>query len=140
MRKELSSLDLHFLVREFQELVNAKIDKLFQDREFFLFQLHLISKGKMYLKIILPGFIFISESKENVLETENFSLALRKHITDAKIISISQREFERILEIELAAKGRKYKLFAELFRPGNVILCDENETILLAKEYKGFGS
>ena len=139
MRSELSSLDLHFLVKEFQSLINGKIDKIYQDKNKVIFQIHVPSKGKKYLKIILPSFIFVSDKKDIEGESDNFALSLRKHITSSRIRSIQQIDFERILKLELETKNGKYFLYFELFKPGNIILYSENR-IILAKKYKAFGS
>ena len=140
MREELSSLDLHFLIKEFESILHSKIYQVFQIGNTLVFQLYLSNKEKKYLTIILPNFIFLSEEKEGIGESGNFALSLRKHINNARIRKIKQKEFERIVEIELEAKEKSLKLIVELFRPGNIILCDDTYKIIMAKEYKGFGS
>jgi predicted ribosome quality control (RQC) complex YloA/Tae2 family protein len=140
MKGELSSLDLYYLLKELKVAENSKIDKIFQKDSKIIFQIHNATLGKRYLSVLLPGFIWLTEKKEEFPEAENFAMSLRKHLTNSRIISIKQREFERILELDIDSKGKEHKIYIELFRPGNVILCDSENKIIMAKEYKGFGS
>ncbi len=137
--KELTSLDLHFLTKEFQSLLNSKIEKAFQDESFIL-QTHSASMGKRYIRIMLPSLIYYSKEKSEIEESGKFALSIRKHIAGARIREIKQKEFERILEIIIETKEKKMFLYIELFRPGNIILTDENLKIIMALTYKGFGS
>jgi predicted ribosome quality control (RQC) complex YloA/Tae2 family protein len=137
MRTELSSLDIYFLVKEFSEIVGGKINKVYQKEDIFWLQIY--KRGKKYLKVTLPSLIFLSEEKEELPESGKFALSLRKHLVNARIMNISLKGFERIIEIELEARAG-YRLYFELFRPGNAILCDKNNKVVLAYRYKGFGS
>ena len=40
MKSVLSALDLHYLIEEWKLLINAKLDKVFSNKEVFLFQFH----------------------------------------------------------------------------------------------------
>ena len=140
MRAELSSLDLYFLVMEFQEIINAKIDKIFQKDNFIQFQIHVPNKGKKYLTITLPSLIYLSNNKETIESSDKFALSLRKHLKSTRIREIQQKEFERIIQIKLEAKNKSLYIYIELFRPGNIILCNNDNKILMALKYKGFGS
>ncbi len=140
MRTELSSLDLYFLVKEFQELINAKIDKVFQKNNFLQFQIHVPNKGKKYLTITLPSLIYISYNKESIEDSDKFALSLRKHLKNTRIRKIQQKEFERIIQLKVEAENKILFLYIELFRPGNIILCNTDNKILMALKYKGFGS
>jgi predicted ribosome quality control (RQC) complex YloA/Tae2 family protein len=137
--KELSSMDLYFLAKEFQPLLNSKIEKAFQDDSFIL-QTHSASMGKRYVRIILPSLIYFSQVKSEIEESGKFAISIRKHIAGARIREIRQLEFERILQFRLETKEKKLNLFIELFRPGNIILTDESLKIIMAQTYKGFGS
>ncbi|MFH2027513.1 MAG: NFACT family protein [Nanoarchaeota archaeon] len=137
MKKDITSLDLFFLLKELQILSGAKLDKVFQKGKDFLFQLHVPSIGKKYLRVLLPGILYLTETKDIGEVTDNFALALRKHVSNSRIKNIVQKEFERIVEIELE---NNKKIYIELFSPGNIILCDLDEKIIMAVTYKGFGS
>jgi len=139
MTKELSSLDIHFLLMEFKGLVNAKIDKIYQEKEHIMIQLHVPNIGKKFIHVLFPSLMCLSDRKIS-LKSGRFALSLRKHVSGCRIRKIRQLGFERIVEFTLEGKEKSLNLIIELFRPGNMILCDYQYDIIIAKEYKGFGS
>lgn len=133
MKSEITSLDLHYLIRELQKLVGARIDKVFEqadDRKEFLFVFHKTGAGKSMLRIKLPGLVYLTESKQVFPETPpGFCMFLRKHLGNARVKEIRQRGFERILEIVFETKEGDSILICELFSKGNMLLIDENRRI-----------
>jgi predicted ribosome quality control (RQC) complex YloA/Tae2 family protein len=140
MKQDLSSLDLYYLIKEFSIMIDAKIDKFFQHDSSYLVQLHLPGKGKHYLTIKFPSLIYLSEHKESYEDSGNFGITIRKHIKSSRIRSIEQLEFERIIKFTLQSKDSNKYLYVELFKPGNIILTNEDNKIIMAAMYKGFGS
>ena len=141
MKYTLTALDLHFLINEFQDLINAKIDKIYQPvKEDFLFIFHVPGVGKKILRITLPNQMFITDFKGKTPQTPlHFCMMLRKNLSNARLRSIKQLGFERIIEFVFEKKEGKMKLFVELFSTGNVILCNEKEIIksaLVTKKWK----
>ncbi|MBN1645151.1 NFACT family protein [Candidatus Woesearchaeota archaeon] len=132
MKKELSSIELRFLIKELQGIINAKIDQIYPPaKESLLLQLHVPGKGKKLLKITLPSFIYLSKEKYQMpAKITDFVTFLRETINNARIREINQIQNERIIEIKLE-KNKKYSLIIELFSKGNIILC-QNENILMA--------
>jgi predicted ribosome quality control (RQC) complex YloA/Tae2 family protein len=137
MKTEISSLDLHFLTKEFQSLVGGKIDKIYQkkdDKKDLLFRFHVTSEGKKLLRFRLPGLIYLTETKEDYPETPpGYCMFLRKYLGNARLSSIEQRGFERILHLTFEKKTQAgtetYHLIVELFSKGNMILCDHEMKI-----------
>ncbi len=129
MKKELSSLDIRYLVKEFSVLNNAKINKVYHYKNEVLFDLHVPSKGKFLLKIILPNLIFITENKKEYSNPSGFAMFLRKNLVNARIRKIDQIDSERIINMELE-KEKKLHLIIELFSKGNIILCRSDYKIL----------
>lgn len=140
MKQDLSSLDLHYLIKEFFVIIDSKIDKFFQHDKSYLVQLHLPGKGKHYLTIKFPSLIYLSEHKEKDEDSGNFGINIRKHIKSSRIREITQLGFERIIKIKLQAKDAVRYMYIELFKPGNIILTNEDDKIIMAATYKGFGS
>lgn len=132
MKKELTSIEIRFLVKELQELISAKIDQIYQPtKQELLLQLHLPSKGKKFLKINLPAFIYLTTKKQDMpKQVSDFVTFFREKINNARIREIAQIQNERIIEIKLE-KNKNYSLIIELFSKGNIILC-QNENILFA--------
>ncbi len=132
MKKQMSALELGYMVKELQSLLGGKVVKVFQpDKEKIQVQLHIANEGKRFLNIFLPGFVFTSDRKMEAPETPSgFCTFLRKHIENGRITEIRQKGFERVMEIELSCHEKKRYLIVELIIPGNVILCDENYVII----------
>lgn len=130
MKSQLSSFELGHLLQEFQFLKGAKIEKVFQQvkpNDDFLFVLHVPGKGKQYLYISLPDVLCLSSFKPIFPEVPpHFAASLRRKISNARIQSITQKEFERIIIFELTTKVGTSYLIIELFSSGNIILADEN--------------
>ncbi|MAG08575.1 hypothetical protein CMO89_03815 [Candidatus Woesearchaeota archaeon] len=127
---QLTALDIYYLLKELKILIGSKINNIYQPSKKELYiQLHTPNKGKSYLKVILPSFIFLADKKEAVEKPSNFSIFLRKHLNNCRIRKIIQKNFERIIEFHLE-KETSHILIIELFSKGNIILCDENYTII----------
>ena len=129
MKKELSSLDLKYLVKELSILNNAKVNKLYQYKSELLLDLHVPSKGKYFLKVFLPNLMYITEEKRDYTSPSGFCMFLRKSLMNARLRNVSQIESERIIDIEFE-KEKVFHLIIELFSKGNIILCRSDYKIL----------
>lgn len=85
-----------------------------------------------------PRIGITRESPENPKAPPMFCMLLRKHLTGAKISKVLQRDFERVIEIELETYDEmgfytKRRLITEIMgRYSNAVLCDGNYKILNA--------
>ena len=143
MKTETSSLELKYIIEELQFLIGSKVDKIYQDEKNMLLQLHTPSKGKQLLTIIAPNYFYLASKKQEFPQTPlGFCMFLRKHLENTRIRSISQVKFERIIEIgfegKFEGKEYKYKMIIELFSLGNIVLCNEDYTIMSALENKNW--
>lgn len=129
MKKELSSLDLKYLIKELSILNNAKVNKLYQYKSELLLDLHVPSKGKYFLKVFLPNLMYITEEKRDYTSPSGFCMFLRKSLMNARLRNVSQIESERIIDIEFE-KEKVFHLIIELFSKGNIILCRSDYKIL----------
>ena len=137
MKSQISSIDLHYLIEEFQILKDARIDKIYHPRkEELLLQFHVIGKGKTLLRIISGKFLFLSENKESYGQPSGFCMFLRKYLGSARLREITQIGSERVALLKFTTKERNYHLYIELFGKGNILLCDENNIIINALEQK----
>jgi predicted ribosome quality control (RQC) complex YloA/Tae2 family protein len=129
-KKELTSIEIRFLVKELQDLISAKIDQIYQPKKNeLILQLHRPNKGKKLLRIILPSFAFLTSLKKDMpKDISEFCKTLREHINNARIRKINQIKNERIIELVLE-KEKKYSLMIELFSKGNIILCENNKIL-----------
>ena len=127
--RELTSLDLYFVKQELMNLIGAKVDKIYQpDENTLILQLH--KEGKQLIKVILPNSIFLAKEKSAGRQL-NFSIFLRKHLSNCRLTSIVQKDFERILELEFQLNDKRI-LIIELFSKGNIIFCDSSYNIISA--------
>ena len=136
MKSELSGIDIHFLVDEFQSLLSGKMDQIYQrDKDEFIFQVHVPNVGKKILRIIPGSLIYIASEKSQMpMRPPAFCIYLRKYLKGSRIRAIKQLSFERIIEFDLETKDQKYKLIVELFSKGNIVVCDEDYNIFSAME------
>ncbi len=129
-KKTLASLELSAIVNELQFLAGGKVSQIYhQEKKEFLLQLHSPREGKVFLKIVPGKFLCLTENKEVPLRPSGFCMQLRKHLNNASIKSIYQKDAERIVVLELEKKERFYFII-ELFSKGNIILADENYKII----------
>lgn len=137
----LDALTVSALTKELScELEGGKIDKVQQpERDMLLLSLR--SKGKNLRLLISVGTgsarIHITQgSFENPSEPPMFCMLLRKHLIGARIVSVTQPDWERMVELELdthdelGIEARK-KLIVELIgRSANVILVGPDGRII----------
>ncbi len=135
MKTNLTSLEIHYLVKELGFLVDGKVDNIYNPKkEEFVLQFHVPSKGKQILRIISGKLFYLASIKELAEEPSQFCMFLRKHLGNAKLRSIKQIESERIIEF-MFEKEEKKKLIVEFFGKGNILLCDKDNIILSALVY-----
>ncbi len=137
----LDAICLSALTGELSEtLTGAKIDKIQQpERDMILLSLR--GRGENLRLLIAAGTgnarVHLTKSAfENPAEPPMFCMLLRKYLTGARILSVSQPKFERVLKLELETRdelgveGHK-TLIAELIgRSTNLILADAEGRIL----------
>ena len=137
----LDAICLSALTSELSEkLEGAKIDKINQpERDMILLSLR--GRGENLRLLIAAGTgnarVHLTKSAfENPAEPPMFCMLLRKHLTGARILSVTQPKYERVLKLELETRdelgveGHK-TLIAELIgRSANLILVDAEGRIL----------
>lgn len=135
--KQLSALDINYLIKEFQFLINSKVDKIYLPRKKeIILQLYAPSKGKYYLKIDEKS-VYLTDYKPLSESPSQFCLYLRKKLANSRLRKIEQIDFERIIKLEFETKEEKFTLIAELFSKGNILLTKNNK-ILTASEYQNW--
>lgn len=131
----VSSIDIHYIVQELQELANCKVDNVYAVGErSFLFQLHCSGKGKVLFRTESDN-CWITQSKPALLPVTGFCSKLRRALGGKSIASVNQVESERVIRIDFA----ELMVYIELFGGGNIILCDTEHKILaclLKREFK----
>lgn len=133
---ELSAFDVHKLVNDLQFLVGGKIDNIYQlEQKDIYLQIYVKDKPKQLLRLLAGKCFYLATSKPEFPENPmRFCTYLRKYLANARIISIEQLGFERIIKITLETKDTTYELFTELFGKGNFILVKNNMIVSVAEE------
>ncbi len=136
----LDGIYLHFLTRELQEFVGARVDKVVQPaREDII--LHLRGRetaGKLLLSggAAAPRVHLIEDAPENPKTPPMFCMLLRKHLTGARVLSIQQVGLDRILRLEFEARNElgdlvQLFIFLEIMgRHSNLILTEGDGKII----------
>lgn len=84
----------------------------------------------------LPLIYFTDKNKTSPLTAPNFCMLLRKHIGTARILSVVQPDFERIIDFtlehldDLGDLCRKHLIVELMGKHSNIIFCDENYKII----------
>ena len=130
MKKELSSIDLSYVLKELDVLINSRVDKVFNiGKKEVLIQFYVSGRGKYILRI-LPNFIYLTSSKKIAETPSGFCMFLRKYLNNVRLRKISQINSERVVEFLFESKEGNLILIAEFFSKGNIILCDKNYKII----------
>ena len=139
MKKQLSSLDLHFLLKELEILKDSRIVKIYNpEKDVLIFSLYKTNVGKNLLKINIGQSLFVVEEKEKYEDILGFGMLLRKHLDGYSLYDIAQIKPERILKFSFKVKEDKKHLYIEFFGKGNAILCDQHNVIINALEHHEF--
>ncbi len=123
-------------------IIGARVEKIHQpEKEEIIIILH---RERQNIKLLIsassnnPRIHITSVIKENPQTAYMFCMLLRKHLTGAKINSVRQSGFERVLEIEFEAYdemgflSKKYIIAEIMGKYSNIILCDKNKKIINA--------
>lgn len=130
---EITALELGLAIEELRPKVIGSYLKKFYDlgSESFRFSFH-NAQGNfvVYCKLgeTLNETSFVEESGV----ATNFAVAVRKRVEDSKVIDFYQQGGDRIAVLEVQGKGRRCRIFIEMFGKGNLIVADENNVIEIA--------
>jgi len=128
----MSGIDLRAVTSELCEKLPLWIDKVYQfDSRTLGIRLNGENKARHQM-IIEAGrrAHLVKDMPEPPKNPPQFAMFLRKYISGGKVLAIRQHGLERILIFDIGKGQRVYRLIIELFDEGNVILADENYTII----------
>lgn len=137
----LDAVCIHALASELrQRLVGGRIDKVQQpERDMLLLSLRANGENLRLLMAAGTGNARCHVTKasyENPAEPPMFCMLLRKHLTGARIVSVTQPDWERMLILELdthdemGVEQRRQLVVEMIGRSANVILVGEDGRIL----------
>jgi predicted ribosome quality control (RQC) complex YloA/Tae2 family protein len=134
----LTSLDLLAIVKELNSaLISARIDNVYQlEDESFLIRLHAKS-GQANIIIDLGRRLNVTNFKYPTPEKPSpFATYLRRYLSSAKVESLGQVDFDRIIYIDLSRGEERFRVYFELFGDGNAIVTNRYGRIKYAISYR----
>jgi predicted ribosome quality control (RQC) complex YloA/Tae2 family protein len=138
-KKEFSSFDIAATVKELKAiLADSRVNNIHQlDEKTVIFKLHKTDLPPIRLVLEAGRRLHAtSYAEENPAEPPTFCMMLRKYLRGAWVAGIDQYEFERIVTVSFRTKTGLLKLVVELFGEGNIILTNEQNTIIQALAFK----
>jgi len=128
----MSGIDVRVVTSELCEKLPLWIDKVYQfDSRTLGIRLNGENKAR-YQLIIESGrrAHLVRDMPEPPKNPPQFAMFLRKYISGGKVLAVRQHGLERILIFDIGKGQLVYRLIIELFDEGNVILADEQYTII----------
>ncbi len=131
MKEQMESLEIAATVRGSQDIIGGFVQKVYQlsDDE-ILFRLHVPKEGKKLLWFKLGRGLFLTDRDiETPMTPSHYIMLLRKYLGNARITTVKQHEFDRVVVMEL--QGRQpLKLIFEVFGKGNLVLVGPKHILL----------
>ncbi len=128
------------IVSDMQVLIGGRISKIAQPESDELILTLATSQGQKKLLISagasLPLVYFTEKTKPAPMTAPGFCMLLRKHIGNARIISVTQPGLERIIRIsaehmdEMGDLAQKSLIIELMGKHSNIIFTDENDIII----------
>ena len=129
------------LVREMNDkLLGGRLYKIAQPEEDELFITIKNSKEQYRLLLSasasLPLVYILQDNKPSPLTAPNFCMLLRKHISNGRIVSVTQPGLERIIRFEIEHLDemgdlcKKFLIVELMGKHSNIIFCDESDMII----------
>ncbi len=129
--KQLSSFDIKACVEELKELVGGKVEKVYHHPPNEI-RIRIYAGKKVDLVIEAGRRIHLTKfPKQAPRFPSAFAMLLRKHLEGARIASIEQYDFDRVVVIDFERGEEKRRLVAELFSKGNVVLLDGDDRVIM---------
>lgn len=128
------------VVNEISYLIDSRIDKIHQPSkdEIYLY----FKKDRKSIKLLLcgnpsyPRVQITDGQRENPQVAPNFCMILRKHLLSAKLVEVTQINFDRIIELKFESRdelgfSENYYLVTEIMgKHSNIILLNDKKQIV----------
>jgi predicted ribosome quality control (RQC) complex YloA/Tae2 family protein len=138
MKDSMSNIDIRLMLPELREAAEGSfIKNVYQYGDIFVLKLYQPGGGSSNL-LIHPGTrTHLTEyARKAPRQPPHFCTVLRKYLKEKRVVSIKQHDLDRIMIIEVGSDDETYKLVAEMFGMGNLLLLDPSDTIFVAMRYK----
>ena len=132
MKEAMSGIDLRAIASELQSLVGSHCKKSYQPHyEQIVLRLRAKGGGNTDLVLVRGKRIYTSiRDRPMPQNPAPFAMSLRKMLGNARLLSVEQIGFDRILKFTFESGHGVYHLYVEVFRDGNIILTDDQDIII----------
>ncbi|MCK4444929.1 MAG: NFACT family protein, partial [Thermoplasmata archaeon] len=128
MKKAMSSFDLMAVVQELQSLIGGRFDKAYQTGDELSIRVSSKDFGKKAIFAKTGKWFFMRDHKKGEGQPGTFAMVLRKHLSNARLVSVSQHDFDRVAVIGFEKK-ENFEVIYELFGKGNVVLIQDGKIV-----------
>ncbi len=137
MKGEMNAFDILAISGEMQSLVGGFVDKVFNwDKRNVLFRIN-TQQGKRELYFKDTKWLFAPESKPDAPDIpSSFAVHARKLLGNARVQSVEQREFDRILVMKVANRETAFEIIFELFGEGNLLIVGDGKIVNCIEQKK----
>ncbi|HOQ25929.1 MAG TPA: NFACT family protein, partial [Methanomassiliicoccaceae archaeon] len=131
MKDEMSAFDILAMTSEMQILKGGYLDKIFHwDGRNILLRINTPTAGRKELVLQDLRWLYISPDRPEMPDTPSqFAVHLRKILTNGRISSIQQREFDRVVVMDIEKGPTSFQIIIELFGGGNLIVTSEGKIV-----------
>ncbi|NCG01158.1 MAG: DUF814 domain-containing protein [Euryarchaeota archaeon] len=132
MKAAMSGFDLRAVARELNAFSGAYVKKAYMPHyEQIVLRINPKDMDQFDLVLVRGARIYTSNRDRPMPMTPPpFAMVLRKHLKNARMTGVRQLGFDRVLCFNFDTKFGQYHLYVEVFRDGNIILTDEQDTII----------
>ena len=131
MKKEMTAFDVAAIASELQAVRGGFLDKIFHwDGRNVLLRINVQGEGRKELMLKDGRWLHLAAERPETPDTPSgFAVHLRKVLYNSRITAVSQREFDRIMTVDLANREGSYQLIFELIGDGNLIVVHEGRIV-----------
>lgn len=128
----MSGIDVKAVTSELSKKLPLWIDKTYQ-YETRTLSIRLNGENKARYQMIIEAgrrAHLVKDLPEPPKNPPQFAMLLRKYLSGGKVLAIRQHGLERIMIFDIGKGSHIYRLILELFDEGNIILAEEDYTII----------
>jgi len=128
MKREMTAFDVLAMSQEMQCLVGGFVDKVFHwDRRSVLFRIN-APAGRRELLLKDGKWLYMPQDRPETPDTPGgFAVHLRKMLNNARVTAVWQREFDRIIVLDMGNREGTYQVIFELFGEGNLLVVQDGK-------------
>lgn len=132
MKDVMSGLDLRAISSELSRFIGAHCKKCYQPHyEQVVLRIRAKDGGNTDLILVRGKRIYTSQRDRPMPQNPApFAMVLRKNLSNARLKGVDQLGFDRVLRFTFETAHGKFHLYVEVFRDGNIILTDGDDTII----------